>query len=106
MRWTGAIPLASFMFDAGQWITPVPVSASSSISRSSTWTPWATKSLGLEEPVLGGVLERPLAVVVDDRCDLGFGLVGVIVDRHAPPLERRGRTPRGTRSRRSSTSGA
>ena len=37
--WIGAIPLASFVFDAGQWTTPVPRSASKSISPSSRCTP-------------------------------------------------------------------
>ena len=45
-----AMPEASFMFDAGQWHTPVPVSARSFSSSSLKWMPCAYHTSGPTQP--------------------------------------------------------
>ena len=49
-RSSGAAPPASFMLLTGQWATPVPVSASTAISASSSQTQWASTEPGRRMP--------------------------------------------------------
>ena len=43
---TGQVPLASFIFDSGQWMTLTPCAATSSISSGSSWVMWTASKRG------------------------------------------------------------
>ena len=93
---TGATPLASFMFDAGQWTTCPPCVASRSRSAASKWTPWMAMNDGPVAPEPVQPRQRRLAVagaafrhfvrrLGDVRLDRQVELARV----HDDPLERR-----------------